>query len=74
MKALKEGVIWGAGLDVFEFGDHPLPGLLELDNVVMTPHIGTQTVTSRIEMAKAVSDNVVGFFEGDRPVARVLHP
>ncbi|WP_080902784.1 NAD(P)-dependent oxidoreductase [Parabacteroides sp. Marseille-P3160] len=74
VKALKEGVIWGAGLDVFEFGDHPLPGLLELDNVVMTPHIGTQTVTSRIEMAKAVSDNVVGFFEGDRPVARVLHP
>ena len=71
VKALRDGAILGAGLDVFEFGDHPLPGLLALENVVLTPHIGTQTTFSRIEMAKAVSNNVIGFFEGDRPVSRV---
>jgi len=69
--ALKEGEIHGAGLDMFEFGDYPSPELLTMENVVMTPHIGTQTTYSRIEMAKAVSNNVIGFFEGDRPVSRV---
>ena len=72
--ALKNGVIHGAGLDVFEFGDYPLPELLELDNVVLTPHIGTQTLETRIEMARAVSNNVIGFFEDDRPITRVLRP
>lgn len=71
VEALKTGIICGAGLDVFEFGDYPLPELLELDNVVLTPHIGTQTLHTRIEMAKAVCDNVIGFLEGDRPVKRV---
>jgi lactate dehydrogenase-like 2-hydroxyacid dehydrogenase len=72
VKALQEGEIHGAGLDVFEFGDHPLPELLEMENVVLTPHIGTQTMYSRIEMAKAVCNNVIGFFEKDRPITRVL--
>lgn len=71
IKALKAGTIRGAGLDVFEFGDYPLPELLELENVVLTPHIGTQTEQTRLEMAKAVCDNVIGFFEEDRPVKRV---
>jgi lactate dehydrogenase-like 2-hydroxyacid dehydrogenase len=71
-EALKTGTIHGAGLDMFEFGDYPSPELLTMDNVVLTPHIGTQTVYSRIEMAKAVSDNVIGFFENDRPVSRVF--
>jgi lactate dehydrogenase-like 2-hydroxyacid dehydrogenase len=72
VEALKAGEIYGAGLDMFEFGDHPLPELLTMDNVVLTPHIGTQTTHSRIAMAKAVSDNVIGFFERDRPVNRVF--
>jgi lactate dehydrogenase-like 2-hydroxyacid dehydrogenase len=74
VKALQNGEIHGAGLDVFEFGDHPLPELLEMENVVMTPHIGTQTLYSRIEMVKAVCNNVIGFFENDRPITRVLWP
>ncbi|MDR1407629.1 MAG: dihydrofolate reductase [Tannerella sp.] len=74
ISALQTGEIHGAGLDVFEFGDHPLPELLEMENVVMTPHIGTQTAYSRIEMAKAVCNNVIGFFEKDRPVTRILKP
>jgi len=71
VKALQNGEIRGAGLDVFEFGDIPSPELLTMEQVVLTPHIGTQTSFSRIDMAKAVSDNVIGFFEGDRPVSRV---
>ncbi len=74
VKALKEGTIRGAGLDVFEFGDYPLPELLELDNVVLTPHIGTQTYETRVEMAQTVCNNVIGFLEGDRPITRVLRP
>lgn len=74
VKALKEGTIRGAGLDVFEFGDYPLPELLELDNVVLTPHIGTQTYETRVEMARMVCNNVIGFIEGDRPITRVLRP
>ena len=74
VKALQEGTIHGAGLDVFEFGDYPLPELLEMDNVVLTPHIGTQTTETRVIMARAVANNVLGFIQGDRPVTRVLHP
>ncbi|MDR2680359.1 MAG: 2-hydroxyacid dehydrogenase family protein [Tannerella sp.] len=72
VEALKTGEIHGAGLDMFEFGDYPSPELLTMDNVVLTPHIGTQTTYSRIEMARAVSNNVIGFFENDRPVSRVF--
>ncbi|MCD7977989.1 MAG: 2-hydroxyacid dehydrogenase family protein [Tannerellaceae bacterium] len=71
VRALTEKRIRGAGLDVFEFGDYPLPELLALDNMVLTPHIGTQTTHARLEMARAVSNNVIGFIEGDRPVNRV---
>lgn len=74
VKALQDGTIWGAGLDVFEFGDYPLPELLAMDNVVLTPHIGTQTTEVRVVMARTVCDNVIGFLEGDRPVSRVLRP
>ncbi|MCD7913990.1 MAG: 2-hydroxyacid dehydrogenase family protein [Tannerellaceae bacterium] len=74
VKALQEGKIHGAGLDVFEFGDYPLPELLALENVVLTPHIGTQTTHARLEMARAVSDNVIGFIERDRPVSRIYKP
>ncbi len=74
VKALKNGIIRAAGLDVFEFGDHPLPELLKLENTVLIPHIGTQTMDTRIEMTHAVCNNVIGFLEGDRPVTRVLRP
>ena len=72
IKALQQGDIHGAGLDVFEFGGHPSPELLTMDNVVLTPHIGTQTLFTRVEMARAVCNNVIGFFEGDRPISRVF--
>ena len=74
VEALKSGEIRGAGLDVFEDGDYPMEELLEMDNVVLTPHNGTQTTETRILMARTVCNNVIGFLEGDRPVSRVLHP
>jgi lactate dehydrogenase-like 2-hydroxyacid dehydrogenase len=74
VKALTKGIIRGAGLDVFEFGDYPLPELLELENVVLTPHIGTQTLSTRFDMIHAVSNNVIGFIENDRFISRIFKP
>ena len=74
IKALQNREIAGAGLDVFEFNDFPSPELFSLDNVVLTPHIGTQTMYTRIEMVKNVCNNVIGFFEGDRPIFHVTQP
>lgn len=71
VQALKEKRIFGAGLDVFEYDDNPLDELYDLPNVVMTPHVGTQTTEARRDMAEELSNNVVGFVEGDRPVAYV---
>lgn len=70
--ALQEKKIWGAGLDVFEFGDYPSEELLRMDNVVLNPHTGTQTFEVRNEMAAYVSRNIINFFEGG-PVAKVNH-
>ncbi|MFI3317654.1 MAG: NAD(P)-dependent oxidoreductase [Rikenellaceae bacterium] len=64
IEALKSGAIWGAGLDVFEFGHYPSPELLEMENVVLNPHTGTQTVEVRHEMARQASRNIINFFEG----------
>jgi len=74
VKALQSGIIKGAGLDVFEDGYYPSEELLAMDNVVLTPHIGTQTMDARVLMARTVSNNVIGFLEGDRPVSRVTKP
>ena len=74
IKALQNNEIAGAGLDVFEFNDSPLPELFTMDNVVITPHIGTNTMYTRIVMTKRVCDNVIGFFEGDRQIFRVTNP
>jgi lactate dehydrogenase-like 2-hydroxyacid dehydrogenase len=72
--ALRDGEIAGAGLDVFESGAYPPDELREIERVVLTPHIGTQTMHTRMEMAQAVCNNVIGFFKQDRPISRVLKP
>lgn len=66
IEALRSGSIAGAGLDVYEFDDTVCNELLELDNTVLTPHIGTQTIEGRREMAQFAATNIVNFFFGGR--------
>ena len=63
--ALRERVIAGAALDVFENEPCIAPELLECDNVVLSPHIGTGTMEGRIEMCRNVEENILSFINGD---------
>jgi glyoxylate reductase len=66
--ALTTGEIWAAGLDVFEVEPVPLDNpLLQLDNVVAIPHIGSASIRTRTEMAKLVSRNILAALQGERP-------
>jgi len=67
-KALKEGWIAGAGLDVFEQEPTPVDNpLLKLDNVVVAPHISSASLETRSRMAEMVAENMVAFFQGKQP-------
>jgi lactate dehydrogenase-like 2-hydroxyacid dehydrogenase len=66
--ALREKVIWGAGLDVFEREPELEPGLSSLDNVVVVPHIASATIETRIAMGKIAADNVLNVLKGEKPV------
>ncbi|VEI51300.1 2-hydroxyacid dehydrogenase [Kocuria rosea] len=65
--ALREGPIAGAGLDVYEHEPQVHPELLELDNVVLVPHLGSATVETRTAMAVLAADNVLAVLGGQRP-------
>jgi glyoxylate reductase len=64
IKALQEGLISGAALDVFDpepiSADHPI---LKFKNVLITPHIGTATIECRRDMAITAAKNIIKFFE-----------
>jgi lactate dehydrogenase-like 2-hydroxyacid dehydrogenase len=66
-KALKEKQIWGAGLDVFENEPEIVPGLTELDNVVVVPHIASATPETRINMGKIAANNIIKVLNGQSP-------
>lgn len=70
--ALKDGVIWAAGLDVFQQEpvpvDHPL---LTLSNVVTLPHIGSASVKTRMQMAHLAADNMKNVLSGNKPITPV---
>jgi glyoxylate reductase len=69
--ALREGQIAGAGLDVFENEPSVHPGLLELENVVLVPHLGSATVETRTAMAMLAADNALSVLSGERPPAPI---
>jgi glyoxylate reductase len=69
--ALRDGAIAGAGLDVYEREPLVHPGLLELENVVLLPHLGSATVETRTEMALLAARNVVAVLAGGRPLSPV---
>jgi glyoxylate reductase len=67
-EALKENRIAGAGLDVFEQEPTPMGNpLLKFDNVVVAPHISSASYETRSRMAEMVAENLVAFFEGQKP-------
>jgi glyoxylate reductase len=65
--ALREGVIAGAGLDVFEHEPRVHAELLELENVVLLPHLGSATVETRTAMAMLAAENALAVLSGERP-------
>lgn len=69
--ALEAGRLGGAGLDVFEAEPRVSAGLLERENVVLLPHLGSATVETRVAMGQRVIDNALAFFDGDEPPHRV---
>jgi glyoxylate reductase len=74
VEALREGQIAGAGLDVFEHEPDVHPGLLELENVVLVPHIGSATVETRAAMAELAARNAVAIARGEVPETPVPLP
>lgn len=67
LKALKEGWIAGAGLDVYEREPTPAPGLTRLKNVVLAPHIASASMETRLRMANTAAENCVAGLTGRRP-------
>ena len=65
--ALEEGIIAGAGIDVFENEPRVHPALLKLENVVLAPHIASASVDTRRKMSMMAAENAVAALEGRRP-------
>jgi len=71
VEALKNNVIAGAALDVFENEPMLAPGLADLPNVVITPHIASATPKAREGMAILAAQNIIDFFAGKTPANKV---
>jgi len=67
VQVLKERKIAGAALDVYEKEPQLSPGLSELDNVVLIPHLGSATQQTRNAMAEIVANNVIAALQGEPP-------
>jgi len=68
VEVLKEKKIAGAALDVFEKEPELMPGLTELENVVLTPHIASATLGTRDKMAEMAANNIIAVLEGNEPL------
>jgi glyoxylate reductase len=67
VEALREGKIAGAGLDVYEAEPLLAPGLKELGNTVLLPHLGSATLETRTNMALKAAENLLAGLGGERP-------
>ncbi len=73
VRALSEGWIAGAALDVFEREPEIQQALLALENVVLVPHIGSASVATRTRMAVMAAENLLAALRGERPF-HVVNP
>lgn len=73
VKALQDDVIAGAGLDVFENEPAMEPALLQMENVVLLPHIASASLQTRTRMATMACANIVAHYSGQRP-PNILNP
>ncbi|BAO30675.1 dehydrogenase oxidoreductase [Sulfuritalea hydrogenivorans sk43H] len=73
ISALRQRRLAGAGIDVFEGEPKYNPGFLELDNVALTPHIGSSSRATRMAMAMRAADNLIAALSGQRP-PNLLNP
>ena len=71
-RMLRDGRLAGAGLDVFEHEPAINPKLLELEKVVLLPHMGSATIEGRIDMGEKVLINIKTFVDGHSPPDRVI--
>ncbi|MGU3575892.1 2-hydroxyacid dehydrogenase [Brucellaceae bacterium C25G] len=71
IKALQDGVIAAAGLDVFEKEPHVPEELMQLENVVLLPHIASASQLTRLNMSNLVIDNLLSWFATGKPVTPV---
>jgi len=71
-QALADQEIFAAGLDVYEKEPEVYPKLLELDNVVLTPHTGSATIDARNKMAEMAAENVIAVLSGKKPKNQVV--
>ncbi len=70
-RALAEGDLAGAALDVYEHEPEIHPGLLQVENVLLAPHLGSATVETRTAMADLAVENVLAVLAGRRPLTPV---
>lgn len=73
VEALREGHLGGAGLDVYEREPEVAPGLIELPNVVLLPHLGSATVETRGRMSELAVRNALAYFAGT-PIPHPVNP
>jgi phosphoglycerate dehydrogenase-like enzyme len=71
-RALHEGVIGGAGLDVYDNEPEVPRALLDAPRCVLLPHIGSATTRARDAMAVLVAENVLAVLDGMEPLNRVV--
>ena len=73
VEALENGVIAGAGLDVYEDEPRMAVGLADLPNTVLLPHLGSATIETRAAMSRIAAQNLIAVLKGEKP-ANLVNP